>query len=83
MPPIGAIKVDEAKRAEAEAKEATRPDDEQDRERAKTLARRAHQLEAEVAKLRASNAALTRLVGAQAAELAALKEELDERRAGA
>jgi predicted RNase H-like nuclease (RuvC/YqgF family) len=79
---IGAIKIDEAKRAEVDANEALRPTDEQDKERAIVYGARVHQLEAELAKARASNAALTRLVGTQAAELAALKEELDERKGG-
>jgi hypothetical protein len=73
---IGAIKIDDAKRAEVDAKEAVRPPNEQDKERARVYGARVHQLEADLAKARASNERLTRSLGQTADENVLLKYEL-------
>jgi hypothetical protein len=73
---IGAIKIDDAKRAEVDAKEAVRPPNEQDKERAIVYGARVHQLEADLAKMRASNERMTRSLGQYADENVLLRHEL-------
>lgn len=68
-------KISDAERAEADAKEAARPPDGQDKERAAKFGQLASSLQAENNKLISSNERLTTLVGKLYDELAALKEE--------